>query len=188
MTLALFWYTFPPLRSKLLEPQPHHWTLLLTSLIVFLIIPDNTHGNLPSNQLPGEKFWSALNPCTRTVLLHGADTIPARFVKLVAEHLADLLTDIINNCIRRSYFPTKWKKARVSPIPKVVNPTSMNELRPISILPVLFQSIWGSCWNTNNVICWEGLPLAWGSLKFPEGPLNNNCTLGHEGWYPESFG
>ena len=27
--------------------------------------------------------------------------------------------------------------ARVSPIPKVVNPTSMNELRPISILPVL---------------------------------------------------
>ena len=27
--------------------------------------------------------------------------------------------------------------ARVSPIPKVVNPTSMNELQPISILPVL---------------------------------------------------
>ena len=27
--------------------------------------------------------------------------------------------------------------ARGSPIPKVVNPTSMNELRPISILPVL---------------------------------------------------
>ena len=27
--------------------------------------------------------------------------------------------------------------ARVSPIPKVVNPTSMNELQPISTLPVL---------------------------------------------------
>ena len=67
----------------------------------------------------------------------GADTIPARFVKLVAEHLANPLTHIINNCIKRSYFPTKWKMARGSPIPKVVNPTSMNELRPISILPVL---------------------------------------------------
>ena len=67
----------------------------------------------------------------------GADTIPARFVKLVAEYLANPLTHIINNCIKRSYFPTKWKMARVSPIPKVVNPTSMNELRPISILPVL---------------------------------------------------
>ena len=55
----------------------------------------------------------------------------------VAEHLANPLTHIINNCIKRSYFPTKWKMARVSPIPKVVNPTSMNELRPISILPVL---------------------------------------------------
>ena len=67
----------------------------------------------------------------------GTDTIPARFVKLVAEHLANPLTHIINNCIKRSYFPTKWKMARGSPIPKVVNPTSMNELRPISILPVL---------------------------------------------------
>ena len=67
----------------------------------------------------------------------GPDTIPVRFVKLVAEYLADPLTHIKNNCIKRSYFPTKWKMARVFPIPKVVNPTSMNEPRPISILPVL---------------------------------------------------
>ena len=69
----------------------------------------------------------------------GADTILTRFVKLVAVYLADPLMHIINNCIKRSYFPTKWKMARVSPIPKVVNPTSMYELRPISMLPVLFK-------------------------------------------------
>ena len=56
---------------------------------------------------------------------------------MVAEHLADPLTHIINNCIKWSYFPTKWKMARVSPIPKVVNPTSMNELWPILILLIL---------------------------------------------------
>jgi hypothetical protein len=56
---------------------------------------------------------------------------------LVAEHLACPLTSIINKCIRNAYFPKLWKIARVSPIPKVENPTSNDQLRPISILPVL---------------------------------------------------
>ena len=36
-----------------------------------------------------------------------------------------------------AYFPKLWKITRVSPIPKVDNPTTYDELRPISILPVL---------------------------------------------------
>ena len=68
----------------------------------------------------------------------GADT-PGKICETVAEHLLDPLTHIINNCIKGSYFPTKWKMARVSPIPKVVNPTLMNELRPILILLVLYK-------------------------------------------------
>ena len=67
----------------------------------------------------------------------GPDNIPARFIKLVADHLADPLTHIINNCIRNSYFPRSWKIARVSPIPKVNMPVRNDEFRPISILPVL---------------------------------------------------
>ena len=99
-------------------------------------------------EIPDNIMHFTIQPVTRRVVLEcikslrsdfstGADTIPARFVKLVAEYLADALTHIIKNCIKRSYFPTKWKIARVSPIPKVINPTSMNELRPISIIPVL---------------------------------------------------
>ena len=67
----------------------------------------------------------------------GPDIIPARFIKLVADHLADSLTHIINNCIRNSYFPRSWKIARVSPIPKVNMQVRNDEFRPISILPVL---------------------------------------------------
>lgn len=67
----------------------------------------------------------------------GADHIPTRFVKLVAEHLADPLTTIINNCIANAYFPKLWKVARVSPVPKTDNPIANDQLRPISILPVL---------------------------------------------------
>ena len=55
----------------------------------------------------------------------------------MADNLAGLLTRIINGCITEAYFPKLCKIARVSPIPKVDNPTTNDELKPISILPVL---------------------------------------------------
>lgn len=67
----------------------------------------------------------------------GPDQLPARFVKLVAEHLAGPLTTIINNCISKLYFSRAWKLARISPIPKVDTPVTEDDLRPVSILPVL---------------------------------------------------
>ena len=67
----------------------------------------------------------------------GADQIPTRFIKMVAECWAVPLTSIINNCIAKAYFPKQWKIARVSPVPKIDNPVSNDQLRPISVLPVL---------------------------------------------------
>ena len=67
----------------------------------------------------------------------GADQIPTRFIKMVAECLAVPLTSIINKCIAKAYFPKQWKIARVSPVPKIDNPVSKDQLRPISVLPVL---------------------------------------------------
>ena len=58
-------------------------------------------------------------------------------VKLVAENIASPLTYIINECIRLSVFPTEWKCARISAIPKIDNPKTGDDYRPISILPVL---------------------------------------------------
>ena len=57
----------------------------------------------------------------------------------MADNLAGPFTRIINGCITEAYFPKLCKIARVSPIPKVDNPTTNDELRPISILPVLFK-------------------------------------------------
>ena len=67
----------------------------------------------------------------------GANQIPTRFIKMVAECLAVPLTSIINNCIAKAYFPKQWKSARMSPVPKIDNPVSNDQLRPISVLPVL---------------------------------------------------
>ena len=49
----------------------------------------------------------------------GPDSIPVKFVKMVADSIAGPLTAIINNCIRKCYFPKAWKNVRISPIPKV---------------------------------------------------------------------
>ena len=67
----------------------------------------------------------------------GADQIPTRFIKMVAECLAVPLTSIIKNCIAKAYFPKQWEIARVSPVQKIDNPVSNDQLRAISVLPVL---------------------------------------------------
>ena len=67
----------------------------------------------------------------------GHDAIPVRYIKPVADILVSPLTYVINNCIDKGIFPNEWKVARVCPIPKVKNPTELNEYRPISVLPIL---------------------------------------------------
>ncbi|MEM6999126.1 MAG: reverse transcriptase domain-containing protein, partial [Pseudomonadota bacterium] len=67
----------------------------------------------------------------------GYDNIPVRYLKPVNEYLASPLVNIINNSIDNHIFPDKWKIARVSPVPKIDQPTKLKDYRPISILPVL---------------------------------------------------
>jgi len=47
------------------------------------------------------------------------------------------LVHIINSCILKCILPEHWKTARVCPIPKINNPTTPNNFRSISILPIL---------------------------------------------------
>lgn len=67
----------------------------------------------------------------------GFDTIPAKFIKPVAEYLASPLTHVVNNCIKKQSFPKLWKTAKICPIPKVSSPIANSDYRPISILPIL---------------------------------------------------
>ena len=46
---------------------------------------------------------------------------------------------IINSCIAKSTFPPQWKTTRT--IPKINNPKSSDNYRPVSILPVLSKII-----------------------------------------------
>lgn len=67
----------------------------------------------------------------------GSDGISISLLKMCCPHILPFVTHIVNSCIEKSVFPEAWKQAIVTPIPKITNPTSSGDLRPISILPAL---------------------------------------------------
>ena len=99
-------------------------------------LPDDSHANFKLRKVSHGEVLRMLK-LLRSDTSTGPDGIPVKFVKMVADSIADPLTAIINNCIRKYYFPKAWKNARISPIPKVDQPKSEEHFRPISILPTL---------------------------------------------------
>lgn len=67
----------------------------------------------------------------------GVDGLGINLLKLACPYIVPFVTHIVNCCIEQKVFPNCWKSAVVIPIPKVSNPTTYKDLRPISILPTL---------------------------------------------------
>jgi exonuclease III len=71
----------------------------------------------------------------------GVDGISAFFLKLGIEHSVFAFTEIINSSFKYHKFPERFKKALVKPIPKIPNPLSASDFRPISLLPAFSKII-----------------------------------------------
>lgn len=67
----------------------------------------------------------------------GIDGVGVNMLKLTLPHTLPYITHIINCCFETSVYPQRWKSAIVLPLPKVSSPVRYDELRPISILPIL---------------------------------------------------
>ena len=50
--------------------------------------------------------------------------------------IPDVILLRFNNCLTMCTFPSLWKSATVVPLPKKANSTDVNDLRPISLLPL----------------------------------------------------
>ena len=50
--------------------------------------------------------------------------------------IADVMMCLYNLCLRKCHFPKDWKSATVVPIPKKSNSLDVNDLRPVSLLPL----------------------------------------------------
>lgn len=65
----------------------------------------------------------------------GDDGLHNRILKQIPKRAVVMLTKIYNACLKLSYFPSKWKVARVVPIPKPNKNLSLaSSYRPISLL------------------------------------------------------
>jgi len=67
----------------------------------------------------------------------GIDGICIKMLKKIWEAIINSVTNIINSSLQLSCFPSLWKKAFLCPIPKVRNPLSVKDFRPISMLCTL---------------------------------------------------
>ena len=67
----------------------------------------------------------------------GIDKISVRVLKDCLAPILPVITSIINTSIETCTFPTTWKLAEVTPLPKGENHELANNNRPISLLPVL---------------------------------------------------
>ena len=67
----------------------------------------------------------------------GCDHINSFIIKSLLFRISTVLVHIVNVSFELGIFPENWKKAIITPIPKVSIPMSPSDFRPISLLPVL---------------------------------------------------
>lgn len=74
-------------------------------------------------------------------LATGADQINLDMILLCIDRIVPFITNIVNSCLLENIFPDAWKISKILPLPKRQNIEDYNDIRPISILPVLSKVI-----------------------------------------------
>ncbi|CAH2108077.1 unnamed protein product [Euphydryas editha] len=67
----------------------------------------------------------------------GLDGISLDMLLMSFSYTVSIITTLVNKSITSSVFPDMWRGALVRPIPKIAQPLSFKDLRPISILPCI---------------------------------------------------
>jgi len=67
----------------------------------------------------------------------GCDDLPAWLFKNCSYELASIVAHILNCSFSSGVVPSYWLRAIVTPVPKVSNPSTFPDFRPISVTPIL---------------------------------------------------
>lgn len=71
----------------------------------------------------------------------GSDDISIEMIKAVSPYALGAIVHLVNQCLANGIFPHKWKTSIIHPLPKVTLPTTVQQLRPISILPAMSKIV-----------------------------------------------
>lgn len=73
----------------------------------------------------------------RTDSAPGWDNIPIRFLKLALSEVLPVITHLVNICFDKGIFPDPLKQSIITPVYKGGDRDSINNYRPISVLPAI---------------------------------------------------
>jgi len=90
---------------------------------------------LAFSEISDEDVCKIINSITSNAT--GVDGVSIKMIKLCCPLLIPYIRHIINHCITSNTYPSVWKEASIIPIPKTKNPISVDDLRPVSVLPAL---------------------------------------------------
>ena len=115
----------------------------------------------------------------------GLDLVPAKFLRLTAPVFSAPIAQLFNQSIDSAVVPTQWKRAFITPIPKVSNPKTAADYRPISITPVLMRLmekhivrnyIYPALYQPLRQCCLDPLPLLDFSDQFAFRPTGSTTA------------
>lgn len=89
--------------------------------------------------IDSNELWIAM--CSVKSNAVGFDGTPIAFIRMLFPAFNQFFLFFVNSIFTTSKFPAPWKKAIVLPIPKKPNPSSTDDLRPISILPAFSKVV-----------------------------------------------
>ena len=67
---------------------------------------------------------------------HGHDNMSIRMLKICGSSIYKPLEVIFKQCIETGFFPSEWKKANIVPIHKKGDKQTLENYRPVSLLPI----------------------------------------------------
>lgn len=71
----------------------------------------------------------------------GPDKLPYWFFRYAAAELTPVVTHLIRLTLSNGTPPEAWKRAVITPVPKVTSPQNLSDLRPISVTPILSRLV-----------------------------------------------
>ena len=82
-----------------------------------------------------QRVFQLLDTVGQTAM--GLDKIPSWFLRIAAPCISAPTAYVFNLSLSYSVVPTQWKSSSITPVPKVPQPKTCQDFRPISVTPVL---------------------------------------------------